>query len=166
MKLLALDIDGVLNSGRWYYERENSFRDETMANELDPKAIVRLNLICSLSECRIVISSSWRILEKSCEASIPDMLANRGFLYPERIIGRTPVIYDPLPEMTRRGVEIHTWIDEQPEHPASLCILDDSADMGHLLPHLVRTTWPEGLLDKHIQQALEMLERPFAAVWP
>jgi hypothetical protein len=39
-------------------------------------------------------------------------------------------------------------------------ILDDSLRMRHLAPWQIRTTLLEGLLDEHVEQACEVLERP------
>ena len=154
-RVIFLDIDGVLNSGRWYYERGGYVpRDADMSAELDPSAIQCLNRIIDQTGAKVCISSSWRILEDECEANIAEMLAKRGFV--GEVIGRTPIYRGKCPEMTRRGLEIQAWIEASSPFD-SICILDDSSDMAHLMPWLVQTTWAHGLTDEHVPCAVRML---------
>jgi hypothetical protein len=55
-----------------------------------------------------------------------------------------------------RGAEIQQWMDEN-WTPERFVILDDNADMDHLLPHLVRTSSIVGLTDANATKAVEML---------
>jgi hypothetical protein len=41
----------------------------------------------------------------------------------------------------------------------SFVILDDDADMEHLLPRLVQTSMDDGLQDRHVEKAVEILNR-------
>ena len=59
-----------------------------------------------------------------------------------------------------RGVEIQAWLDDASPRPDAFVILDDVADMAHLAPHAVMTTWEEGLLDAHVDEALLRLGVP------
>jgi hypothetical protein len=46
------------------------------------------------------------------------------------------------------------------DQPRSIVIIDDSADMVHLTPWLVRTTYLTGLQPEHVDQALKVLSQP------
>jgi hypothetical protein len=67
----------------------------------------------------------------------------------ERVVG----------EERGRGHEIQAWLDARARRQTieSFVILDDSADMAHLLPRLVRTPFATGLGDEHVDQAVAML---------
>ena len=92
-----------------------------------------------------------------------------GFVETERSLTRrvfaqglasTPVLdCTPfIPHKRGRGQEIQRWLDAAPPL-AGLVILDDEADMLHLAPWLVQTSFETGLLDAHADAALAMLER-------
>lgn len=170
--IIFLDIDGVCNSDYWFYrspDRPKSPWDRRLASMLDPRACARLQHIVDATKASIVVSSSWRI--SSSVRRIKDALAQRGFK--GRFIGRTPScgwtgIHPKLQITTRnipwRGLEIETWLDEnfrRRDLPNLRCIiLDDSSDMGRLTPRLVSTTWAFGLLDEHVDVAIQRLQEP------
>jgi len=163
-KYLMLDIDGVLNSHRFFAARSAKLADtayvagqsytpdESREAMLDPEAVARLNRLVERSGAHVVVSSSWRLVH-----TVPQIgraLRHHGFQH--ALVGRTP--YSSIGNNTnRRGLEIATWLRDNAKEPYALVILDDSADMGELLPRLVRTTYDEGLTDEHVQLALEML---------
>ena len=77
MKVLFLDIDGVLNSSNWFeymqycikndmYNKVLNFveiNDEHIKRKLsmiDDRAIANLNRIVEETGCKVVLSSSWR----------------------------------------------------------------------------------------------------------
>lgn len=164
---LALDIDGVLNS-RQFLERTKESRsnvkaDERLRHMLDPDAIVHLNAIMAQTGAKIVISSSWRLVHTI--GGIKRALRDCGFEYATRVIDKTP--YSPHGDHTnRRGIEIQAWLKRRwgvpPEHPYPppkllLAILDDDSDLGHLLPHLVRTTYEHGLTHEHVAPVVKLI---------
>ena len=127
MRIIFLDIDGVLNSSQsaayWYrlYKRG--------LNPI-PGAFMRVcpiaysNLLTILEKCpdvRIVLSSTWRIhedyKEKLRDADVdPDVLG--------KIIDRTPIHLS-----SGRGNEINQWLENHPEVDDFIIIDDDSFDM-------------------------------------
>lgn len=134
MKIIFLDIDGVLNHNLFY---KNSFerRYEEGAiphpySEIDPECVSYLNDLCSRTGVKIVISSTWR---HSGLEYCKDVLTYHGFT--GEIIGITPT---SRCGMCVRGNEIQKWIDDNSE---MLCgsrigsnfkqyvILDDDTDM-------------------------------------
>jgi hypothetical protein len=148
MKIIFLDIDGVLNSGRFMHSNIDAFNEAYGVKHLDPMAIARLNKIIEATDAEVVISSTWRIL-----SSVADM---RGYL---KAAGFTGVVRGATPRLgTRRGIEIQQWLDDHALID-SMVILDDDSDMGHLMPFLVKTDWNKGLQDEHIQLVVDMLNK-------
>lgn len=147
MKILFLDIDGVLNC-RSYIGRpgRNSLSElDWFQDQIDPACMDRLNQILDQSKAKVVISSSWRIILSLPE--LQEILTSKGFR--GEIIGKTP----ELPPDDREE-EISLWLRDNPAE--SFVILDD----GRVDPnfdHQVLTSFEEGLLDKHVPMALKIL---------
>lgn len=157
MRILFLDFDGVLNSAKWFKESEHEREGVTNIYRraelmLDPLAVQRLNKIVRATDCRIVVSSTWRIPYDLESLSI--FLERRGFQGTGTLIDRTPV---NRMKGNVRGHEIQEWLDHYPSSVETFCILDDDSDMAHLMDRLVKTTWDEGLQDEHVQQVIELL---------
>lgn len=141
MKVIFLDIDGVLNSVEWL----NRYPEVRLRDQVDPEAVAVLNNIIDKTGAKVVISSSWRIFHSL--NFIKQVLENSGFR--GEIVGKTPGGGGV------RGPQIQEWLDNNPVE--SFVILDDSADMEHLLPKLVRTDCQYGLQEKHVEEALSHL---------
>lgn len=152
MRILFLDIDGVLNNHQTLKNRP----------QLDPYCVGVLNAICYVTHCKIVISSTWRAFHTIEE--IQRMLLESGFEYPTDIIDKTPDICDIRTESgleiatsVPRGREIQKWLDEFGQHVTSFVIVDDDSDMEHLLPHLVKTSMLTGLTTDHAKKIVDHL---------
>jgi hypothetical protein len=147
MKVIFLDIDGVLNAGETMHRRE-----------LDTRAIAALVAIVQRSGAKIVISSTWRLHHRIDE--LKALLAQRGFT--GEVIGTTPRLsrrWD-LGDTTagrQRAREIRAWLDEHPEVEA-FAILDDEPDLAPLQDHQVQTDPRHGLRLEHVAEASALLE--------
>jgi hypothetical protein len=162
MKVIFLDMDGVLNSsaymteraklGKWdAYDDPGDWRAvHRWVQMIDPKAARRLHSLVELTGAKIVISSSWRHAQHWTR--METILRNAGC--PCSVIGETPVL------SRARGHEIAKWLDEHPPRPSHFVIFDDGSDAGEggLAKWFVRTDLRYGLQDEHIAQALKILE--------
>ena len=146
-RTLALDMDGVVNSAIWFEKMAcDALSRRPISHMIDPECVARLNTILELSGADVVISSSWRILHTVAE--IDSALKEKGFT--GNIIGATPKYRSP------RGREIQEWMTDEGRDIDQLVILDDDADMAHLTPCLVRTSWSVGLTDDDVAVALSL----------
>lgn len=149
--ILFLDVDGVLNSRRFFVNRYDGANPDGMTWEeaqIDAAAVEILNRILRETAADVVISSTWRLMHR-----LPDLrgiLRRRGLV--GRIIGRTPDLNDKP-----RGLEIQAWLDTQREQPPTFCIVDDDEDMAHLSHRLVRTSFEHGLTDAEASRMIAML---------
>ncbi len=157
MKVIFLDFDGVLNSEEYSRLRNimgakdsGSFMHRS-SGQVDPVAVARLNRIVESTGAAVCISSTWRRLHIIGELNA--ILRERGFA--GRVVGATPWLNKP------RGLEIQDWLDlEGQRHDVeAFVILDDDADMEHLMDHLVQTNGAAGLEDHHVERAIAMLGR-------
>lgn len=132
MKVLFLDVDGVLNSVQavYFYHRRNKGTVKTEWNpyeEFCPIAISNLvGILEAVPDLKIVVSSTWRLgcvtaddLRKIFD---PIPLADGQKLIKDAIIDRTPAFRDGP-----RGNEIADWLKKNPV--AQYAIVDDDSDM-------------------------------------
>jgi hypothetical protein len=126
MKIIFLDIDGVITSARtgWF--------------NIDIYAVNFLRWICDQSGARIVISSTWRY--------------NHSLGFFRRIFGdvifqegdwKTPYLNSPD---SRRGLEIKAWLEKHPQTQQYLILDDDPDFLPEQFPCLIRTDSHNGLL--------------------
>jgi len=136
MKIIFLDIDGVLNVISQGYDSHGSiFHDHFVEN---------LRMIIDVTGAKIVLSSSWR---KDGIDKIREMWIARNL--PGEIIDLTPSLYlkkggsiqfwngklseHPTPKIrgysVPRGCEIEYWINDNEEKIESYVIIDDDQDM-------------------------------------
>lgn len=174
MKVLFLDIDGVLNSENWFgyvqycinndmYNRVLNFveiNDEHIKRKLsmiDDRAIANLNRIVEETGCKVVLSSSWRSPNESENIFTQYLLKLKGFKY--ELYGVTPRIW--AKEFgTQRGKEIKVWMDKESEKNEieSFVILDDDSDMlPEQMNNFVHVDGQVGLTDKDVFTAIEIL---------
>lgn len=152
MKILFLDIDGVLNSREWYLRNKNNIELESglmyrHQEELDPNACDLVNELCTEFSLSIVISSTWRRLHTL--GDIQKMLASRGLHAP--VIGATPQLRSGF-----RGQEVDEWLYDNPGSIRHV-ILDDDGDF---YPHqpLVITDNEYGVRYHDIDKARSLLK--------
>jgi len=159
MKVVFLDIDGVLNSQDFIIATH--LKGILPDDKIDPEAVARLNQITDETGAIIVISSTWRLhyLWKKNIEGLKKLLKEEE--------GITGTILDVTPDHQRyrgRGGEIQDWMDHCAQPIESFIIIDDSDDMDHLLPRLIRTGFQKGLQDEHIKTAIEMLGKKSSIV--
>ena len=163
MKIIFLDIDGVLNSDAYcasdlYKEATAGMSDaEVMLIahhlHLDPDAIKLMNDLVDRSGAEVVLSSTWRT--KYSPNEMTDMLKGRGATF--KITDSTPVLFGKLSERIPRGKEIGEYLKKLSAQPESFVILDDYEDMLKLKTNLVRTDSRYGLTIANVNKALKIL---------
>lgn len=134
MKVLFLDIDGVLNSFKTTLLHGSLFLGSPdVAKRLDPYGSLFIKRLTQHG-VKIVLSSTWR------KGSQFEELGSQAFDF--EVVGRT-CIY-PFAG-ARRGDEIKVWLDEHPE-VTHYCIIDDDSDMlPEQMSHFVRIEGTEGI---------------------
>jgi hypothetical protein len=137
MRILFLDIDGVLNheEGSIYFEDEK---------------VRILNKILTTTDANLVVTSTWRL--GATPEEMDEVLASQGVL-PGRVIGVTPYLDD------QRGREIQEWLETWTPHYQieKIVILDDRNDLAPLDGALVRTSKTIGLTERDANLAIQFL---------
>ena len=147
MKIIFLDIDGVLNN-KWFFEKREPDAPEFGEHDIDIENIYYLNRLVKETGALLVISSSWR--NGYPLTDIQRFLEKNGFKYPERVIGTTMSDTKLV-----RGGEIKKWLDLTGVE--KFVILDDDSDMGEVIDNLVQTQYEDGLTSVEMFKAIEIL---------
>lgn len=155
MKVIFLDIDGVLNSDT-YMEKQLDNSSVGIESEIDPATLILLKKAVDTTGAKIVLSSSWRIMRKCNE--LERFMMKFGI----SLSGKTPYVDG------KRGLEIKQYLSKN-ENIEQYLILDDEIFESfdeELVNHLILTKSDQnyhgfggGLTDKHIKQIVETFGR-------
>lgn len=157
MKIIFLDIDGVLNSRRSAYGLGGMPHrlDRDHLRLFDPVAVGLIRNLCTETVAQIVLSSSWRILHKWAAVGSALNLPIIGET-PRGSFMRTASGFEIEIGQTR-GHEIAAWMQANGT-PDSYAIVDDDSDMlPEQMPYFVKTSHDEGLLYAQYEALLKLL---------
>lgn len=153
MKAIFLDIDGVFNFigcrdkiGSMYFVNDHKIK--------------LFKQIIDTTNAKIILSSTWRKgwFDQSngldTESGYHFQKLKDKFLeYDLEFIARTPITSDGY-----RGAEIDMFLKGwKGESITNFIILDDDTDMKPYMEHLIQTSWKTGLLPKHVDKAIKIL---------
>lgn len=156
MKIIFLDIDGVLNSDSILSEYIPEIDGEYYPYQ--PHLVENLNSILKRTDARIVVSSTWRLGE-SVER-LQYLLTHMGVK--GEVVGKTDSYSD---KFVVRGNEILKWIQDNQNllgcHHYDFydyVIIDDDSDMLYSQRNnFVHIQDEEGLTKEYAEQAIEIL---------
>ena len=148
MKVLFLDVDGVLNTSNYI-------------GTMNKGMVQTLKYIVDKTGCKIVMSSTWRVAGYGIGTLFNTALmrCDPSDTVIKSVIGVTPQGGDRIDEIGKdyvRGNEIQLWIDDN-EFDGKFAILDDDSDMAHLSPKLVKTNPEIGLTRADADKVISLL---------
>lgn len=156
MKIIFLDIDGVLNSRA--YDRKRNWNEQT---DIDETRLPLIKEIVDATAAKIVLSSTWRQHwnkdPNRCDAD--GRYINKTFSK----FGLT--IYDKTPDLgitALRKEEISKWLKETAEKIDSFVIIDDYRyGWGDLSEHFVKTdpNFQLGIEKEQVAEAIKILNK-------
>ena len=193
MKVIFLDIDGVLNCEMWYRRRfEELDRTEETGNypfyEFDPILIDRLNKIIDNTGAKVVVSSTWRLGRSVTE--LQELLDRVGFIgevidtTPHFIANGTDNDDNRIAYTIPRGCEIEWWLKEKGKFQRinwsierqkeylekalvkNYVILDDDSDMLYnQREHFIKTSQYWGLSEADVKTAIKILNSDVTEIY-
>lgn len=145
MKIIFLDIDGVLN-----YENSK--------NKVEEEKVKLLKEIVDQTGAEIVLSSDWRYWWDKPDEDFK-LLIDKLNKFGLKLISKTPETAHGY-----RGAEIHQWLNEWTgEAVERFVILDDNIDMKPYMDRLVWTDFKYGLSKRAVKRAVKLLgEKDYA----
>jgi hypothetical protein len=159
MKIIFLDVDGVLNCS-------------STKEQLDAFIFVedkKIELLKQLVECtgaKIVLSSTWRHGWSDLEHGLETRDAQHFIALREKLREYEIELFDYTPitngAMDRRGEEIRLWMEKHPEGTIEAMVVLDDLNGVYIRPYakyLVRTSFAKGLEPKHVELAVKVLNK-------
>ena len=154
MKIIFLDIDGVLNSRA--YDRKRNWNEQT---DIDETRLPLIKEIVDATNAKIVLSSTWREhWEKE-----PNLCKEDGRYINKTFVKYGLKVYDKTPNLgicAMRRDEIHKWITDSGETIEAFVIIDDYRyGWGDLFGNLVKTdpNFGLGIEEEHVRKAISIL---------
>lgn len=138
MKVIFLDIDGVLNDFT-----NGIYADDTPTDQ----HLAQLKYIVEATGAELVLSSSWRMKSRDYK-----LVVKRLADFDMKLFGMTAELRGG------RSEEIKDWLNNHRE-VTSYVILDDIEMPDELKARQVRTTLAYGLLPSHAKKAIDILNR-------
>ena len=153
MKVIFLDVDGVLNSDE-YFNKIKNLNIDGIQSEIDVEKIKMLNMAINETGAKIVLTSSWRYTRNAQE--LKKLLSEYGIP-----TDSTPFIQN------KRGLEIKQYLLENPDVENFIIVDDELFDSydDELIKKLVKISngnghnFGEGLLPKDIDEIIKRLGR-------
>ena len=153
MKVIFLDVDGVLNSDE-YFDKIKNLNINGIQSEIDVEKIKLLNIAINETKAKIVLTSSWRYTRNAQE--LKKLLSEYGIS-----TDSTPFIQN------ERGLEIKQYLSEHPDVEDFVIVDDEIFDSynDELVKKLVKISngnghnFGEGLLPKDIDEIIKRLGR-------
>ena len=173
IKIIALDMDGVINSSKliqkwiddkWKIEEQNpnnltdedvrlavrkAYQEEFVHCEelVFPELAEKITKIVNETGCYILWTSTWRRLERYENIEDAKDMFNRRGLPGDKLIAYTPSIGLGWSNHCR-GSEIKSWIKNNEEYDIIKCaVLDDRLDAGENLPDNAKYFWMDDSID-------------------
>lgn len=139
-KLLFLDVDGVLNS------------QHTLQKGIPvcPDKLSLLRAIINVTNCEIVLSSTWRMFPETREELKVEFHNAQIPIW----IGLTPQLNTP------RNQEIKSWLKDNEQKESRIVIIDDDDDAEIVERNtlFVQTSFDEGLTMHHVQTIIDFFQ--------
>lgn len=154
MKMIFLDIDGVLNS--YLYDSQRDLNKQT---EIDESRLPLVKKIVDETSAKIVLSSTWRLQwDKQREKCGKD-----GSYLNETFAKFGLEIYDKTPDfgiLADRADEVRAWLESTQDTIESFVIIDDYRyGWEKLSDNFVKTNphFGLGLEEEHVNKAIAIL---------
>lgn len=161
MKVLFLDVDGVLNCLGSEGRTTDRVEGGIMGVEKEKCQLVRH--ILKETGAKLVISSTWR----KQQTLLRHLLNRLGHQGRSAFEGCTPCLDSRLPSglyrAATRGMEISSYLAVRPEIE-HFVILDDENGMDDLLPHLIQTDYRFGLTPEIALRVIDRMKNPVVRV--
>jgi len=165
MRILFLDIDGVLVPGgflRGCAAMAGKLGQPVDRDLLDPYKVHLLNGLKDVPGINLVISSTWRKHDNMPAAIMCQEIELP--LHPDWTTTWDVPLREPGQERALvRGWQIAEWLSRHPETEGYAILDDDIADMLPCqTPHIVRTSYEEGLVPSQVAALRKALMLPAA----
>lgn len=147
LKVLFLDVDGVLNGHEWL--------DDAQSTEIRRDCVLRLNRVLRETGAKVVLSSAWRymVLDGAMTVRGFECLLRTHGVVGLDIIGITPADED----VAGRGAQVAAWLECNAGVGRYAVVDDDEFDIIERGHPFVRTSGTQGLTDADADRLVALL---------
>lgn len=156
MKVIFLDIDGVLNNYQTMALTPDGYTG------INNGLLKRLSMIVKETNARIVLSSTW----KSDWDKDENLCSNDGKYMVKKFKQLNLLIFDKIEDindsLSMRGASIMKYLENHPEVEEWVVIDDDEFDFAkypNIMDRFVHTDHEKGLTDENVNQAISLLSK-------
>lgn len=158
MKIIFLDIDGVLNNAD-YYKNKDLRTHHKEQSHFDPKNVSALNKIISETNAKVVLSSAWRLIKSVDETN---QLFNEIGVKAKVISATESLHYKDTFKLAPRGLEILKWIKDNhrllENGLENYVIIDDEDDILDIQEgHFLQVDDKVGLTESNANEIIDFL---------
>ena len=168
-KYLFLDFDGVLNTSRYakLLKKDGIDLYDEYGAMFDPNTISNLKSIIEQTNCKIVLSTSWR---NEGLLRMRSLWKDRNL--PGEIFSMTPILLSityqdsqngemfSIPELNAKALEINAWLQQNASKSFNYVIVDDeNVFFQSQHEHLVLTDEYDGLTIDKANIAIKILNQ-------
>lgn len=170
-RVLFLDFDGVLNTGKYQAERRAAGQSgwDEFGPLFDPDAVENLKMILdAVPEVLLVVNSSWKLeglgrmraLWKARE--LPGTIHGITPDYVPDLVNIDLEKYDNIALLAGKGNEVKQWLSENASNGYPYVILDDVPDfLPEQEEHLICVNPVTGITIKDAEMAIALLNREY-----
>ena len=166
-KYLFIDFDGVLNTSRYakLLKKDDIDLYDEYGAMFDPNTISNLKSIIEQTNCKIVLSTSWR---NEGLLRMRSLWKDRNL--PGEIFSMTPILLSTtyqdsqngemfcIPELNAKALEINAWLQQYTTNSVNYVIIDDeNVFFQNQQNHLVLTDEYDGLTAQKAKFAIDIL---------
>ena len=142
MKVIFLDIDGVLNTSKTYVDRKNKYMKTGILDlDIDEFRVGYLKEILDKTDAKIVLSSSWRhFFYKNEQIVVPR--TKKGLELYDLLNKYKIEIYDITTKNNylKREEQINLWLSQREDVDSFVVIDDESSDLQSFIgKELIKT---------------------------
>lgn len=154
MKIIFLDIDGVLN------QRGSKSRSPSGCLGIDSDKLDKLKQIVNETNAKIVLTSTWKT--DWFKTEFKDELPRDGAYLEKKFRERGIYILDKTeePSWAERGIGVISYIEKYKENVESFVVLDDESfdfESVGISDRFVHTSFETGLLSEHVEKSIKIL---------
>ena len=159
MKVIFLDVDGVLNSEKSRNEMYDNNKS-WMWNEVANYHLEKLKKIVKETGAIIVLSSSWRLYHPKL-TGFPEITDELLKVLVDKMEDLELKIEDVTPDFRNkaRGLEIEDWVKKHPNIERYIILDDDTDFLPYQKPFFIKTTFKDGLTDELAEKAIRILNK-------
>ena len=153
MRIIFLDIDGVLNS---IHTKERTLNGYIF---IEDEKILLLKDLIEKTNAKVVLSSTWRQGWDDLNNNLNTKDSIDFVLLRDKLneFGIELFDYTSCPVTSDRGSKIKEWLSKHLDEVDSVLIFDDESNMKPFNKFIVRTSFCDGLKEKHIRKGFEIL---------